>query len=223
MSVVCCVPVPRVMFDTARVLPQQLTSLLMRRALSSSQMALPGTLPCANTHTHTHWYTHTDTYTHMQAGWFMHIHAHSLTLPSKPVVHLTVAFPVTSLNVLQAPSPALPCPPLPSSPPSSTSLFPGSCLSMSQHCRCHKSAAGKTQGRRMGGDGGDFKRGVELVEPPFLTLQPPISWRWMYVCKHNWPDSWRFEISLHHVGVFRHVYLNECVWVCVCLCIQVCP
>lgn len=37
------------MFDTGWVLPQQLTPLLMRRALSSSQMAPAGTLP----HTHT--------------------------------------------------------------------------------------------------------------------------------------------------------------------------
>lgn len=45
--------VPWVMFNTARAPPQQLTSLLMRGALSSSQMAPPGTLPCEHTLTHT--------------------------------------------------------------------------------------------------------------------------------------------------------------------------
>lgn len=159
MSVVCCVPVPRVMFDTARVLPQQLTSLLMRRALSSSQMALPGTLPCANTHTHTHWYTHTDTYTHMQAGWFMHIHAHSLTLPSKPVVHLTVAFPITSLNVLQAPSPALPCPPLPcpSLPSHPLRLPPPPCsLAAAYPCRSTADVTSQQLGKHRGGEWGEM-------------------------------------------------------------------
>lgn len=48
------------MFNTAWVLPQQLTSLLMRRALSSCQMAPPGTLPHLSlSHTHNPTHTHT--------------------------------------------------------------------------------------------------------------------------------------------------------------------
>lgn len=51
------------MFDTAWVPPQQLTSLLMRRALSSSQMAAPGTLPCVCTRAHRQTLTYAHTHT----------------------------------------------------------------------------------------------------------------------------------------------------------------
>lgn len=50
IQTVYCRRVPRAMFDKAWVLPQQLTSLLMRRVLWCSQMVPPGTLPRAHTH-----------------------------------------------------------------------------------------------------------------------------------------------------------------------------
>ncbi len=140
------------MFDTAWVLPQQLTSLLMRRALSSSQMALPGTLPSTHTHTHTH--TRNDAHMHIYSTSRALRHAHTRT-------HNPVS-PCCTPNCcwLSAPlTPPLPPPPSslhplhclsvalhPSLPPSLAPSISGSCLSMSQHCRCHNSPAGKTLG-----------------------------------------------------------------------------
>ena len=157
MQIVCCVCVPRVMFDTAWVLPQQLTSLLMRRALSSSQMAPPGTLP--HTHTHTHVHTHTllctDSQTHTLTRRHAHIHiyAHAHTIPSPPALHLTVAgcqcpspLPLhfsPALSIHPSPPPCLPPSLYPSLPPSLAAAYP--CRSTAD-VTTHQ--LGEQQGRR---------------------------------------------------------------------------
>ena len=152
MQIVCCVCVPRVMFDTAWVLPQQLTSLLMRRALSSSQMAPPGTLP--HTHTHTHTYTHTHhTHTLTRRHAHIHIYTHAHTILSPPALHLTVAgcqcpspLPLhfsPALSLHPSPPPSLPHSTLPSLPPFLAAAYP--CRSTAD-VTTHQ--LGEQQGRR---------------------------------------------------------------------------
>lgn len=101
------------------------------------------------------WYrlAHTRVHTYMCA------HAHTILSP--PAVHPTVAgcqhpsplpwgSPFLFSSPLHCQSTALP----PLLPPSDS----GSCLSMSQHCRCHNSPAGRTAGEEKTGE--ERRRGV---------------------------------------------------------------
>lgn len=151
------------MFDTGWVLPQQLTPLLMRRALSSRQMAPAGTLP----HTHTH--------KHVCVCVCAHI-LHATVIWSSRLSRPTVAGCQRSLPILPWGSPFLSTSPptlprfLPPSLPPLPPSISGSCLSMSQHCRCHNSPAGRTAGEEKTGEGLRGERGgVSLLPPP-----PPL-------------------------------------------------
>lgn len=130
------------MFDTGWVLPQQLTPLLMRRALSSSQMAPAGTLP----------HTHTNTFV------CVCMCAHTFCTPqsfgpSASLAQQSLVVSAPCLSSLEAAPSSLLLPPpslAPSVPPSPRSLPP----SLAAAYPCHSTAdvtthqLGEQQGRR---------------------------------------------------------------------------
>lgn len=183
------------MFDTGWVLPQQLTPLLMRRALSSSQMAPAGTLP----HTHTNTFVCVCVRTHFAR------HSHLVLPPLSPNSRW--------LSALLAPPPLRQPLPLyfsphpswlpPSVPPPTPSLhlwqllIHVTALQMSQLTSWENSRGGEDR-RRLE----RRERGVSLLPPPLLCTWdgercfPPPTQATLYEVPYGWTDQFSHCISV---------------------------